>query len=160
MDDMLARTLLVAMVAVSSMMGGDDAKTKLTPAEQRVLDQTNEARKAEGLGPLTVNATLLEVARKHSEAMAKQRKAEHTIDGVGPEQRIKNAGYKYQTMAENIHWSRGSIEPADLAMKFWLNSKAHRTNLLNKELMEIGIGVATNDAGEAYFTQVFARPRK
>jgi len=47
-----------------------------------------------------------------------------------------------------------------LTLKDWLNSKVHRKNLLGKDYTEVGIGVATNDLGETYFTQDFGRPQK
>jgi uncharacterized protein YkwD len=154
--------ILIVLAAVTATAGGGDAgKVKLTPQEQAVLDQTNEQRKKEGLKPLVVNATLVEVARKHAQAMAKLRKMEHVIDGIGPDERFKKAGYKFATYGENIHWSKGlDDKAADLAMKDWLASKVHRGNLLSKDFTEVGIGVATNDAGETYFTQDFGRPLK
>jgi uncharacterized protein YkwD len=160
---MLTRLLVLATLGtlMAAGGGGDTSKVKLTPEEQSILDQTNEARKKEGLKPLVVNATLVELARKHSQAMAKLRKGEHVIDGVGPDERFKKAGYKYATYGENLHWSKGlEAKAADLAMKDWLNSKVHRGNLLSKEFTEVGIGVATNDAGETYFAQDFGRPLK
>jgi uncharacterized protein YkwD len=160
---MLSRVLLLLALGCLAVPanGGDADKVKLTAPEQRILDQTNEARKKEGLNPLKASAVLTDVARKHAQALAKLRKLEHEIDGVGPEQRLTKAGYKYLAYGENIHGSKGSdAEAADIAMKDWLNSKVHRKNLLSKDYTEVGIGVATNDAGETYFTQDFGRPQK
>jgi uncharacterized protein YkwD len=154
--------LAVAAIAVAPREGeGDGDKVKLTPQEQTILDKTNEARKKEGLAPLKLSPTLVEIARQQAKTMAKVRKLEHDIDGAGPEQRFKKAGYKFFFYAENIHVSKGlEAKAADRAMKDWLESKVHRSNLLNKEFTEIGIGMATNDAGETYFSQDFGRPLK
>ena len=157
----LVLTVLGSIAAAACEGEGDAGKVKLSPQEQTILDKTNEARKKEGLTPLKLNPTLVEIARKQAQAMAKARKLEHDIDGAGPEQRFKKAGYKFFTYAENIHVSKGlNAKAADRAMKDWLDSKVHHDNLLNKEFAEIGIGMATNDAGETYFAQDFGRPQQ
>jgi uncharacterized protein YkwD len=159
----MARFSIVLVVALAPAVygGGEQGKVTLTKEEQRLVDLTNEARKKEGLSTLKVNPVLVGVARKHAEAMAKARKLEHVLDGVGPPDRIKEAGYKFLAYGENIQFSkRKGGEAADFAMKQWLESKPHRENLFNEKFTEIGIGMARNDAGETYFTQVLATPRK
>ena len=42
-------------------------------------------------------------------------------------------------------------------VKGWMKSEGHRANILHKEYREIGLGVAEDDNGERYFTQVFGR---
>ena len=159
---MLLRLSIILVAAAALAAGsGDTDKAKLSEEEQRVLDLTNEARKKEGLQPLKVNAVLTKTARAHSENMAKQRKLDHKLDDMNPAQRVEKAGYKFFGVGENIYMSkRINAEAPDLAMKTWLDSKPHRENILQKEFTEIGIGVATNDSGEIYFTQVFGKPRK
>ena len=160
----MMRAVLLLALGATAMGGGGEGegdKVKLAPEEQTILDKTNEARKKEGLAPLKLNPTLVEIARQQAKTMAKVRKLEHDIDGAGPEQRFKKAGYKFFFYAENIHVSKGlEAKAADRAMKDWLESKVHRSNLLNKEFTEVGIGMATNDAGETYFSQDFGRPVK
>ena len=36
-----------------------------------------------------------------------------------------------------------------------MHSPGHRKNILNRELVESGIGVAMSESGRIYFTQVF-----
>jgi uncharacterized protein YkwD len=154
----LALTLVLALLG--GVPAGEQDKGKLTKEEQRLVDETNAARKKEGLEPLTVNLVLVETARKHSQAMAAKRKLDHVLDGVGPEERIKASGYKFLAWAENIQFStRKGEEAADLAVQQWLKSQVHRDNMLGKEFTETGVGAATNSAGETYFTQVFGKPR-
>jgi uncharacterized protein YkwD len=45
-------------------------------------------------------------------------------------------------------------------MKGWMSSKGHRENILKDMFTEIGFGIAQDDKGVYYFTQVFAKPRK
>ena len=40
-----------------------------------------------------------------------------------------------------------------------MGSQQHRENILKREFREIGIGVARNEDGEIYYTQVFGTPR-
>jgi uncharacterized protein YkwD len=90
--------------------------------------------------------------------MLKQGKMEHVLDGKAPAQRVEATGYDYKRVGENIAWSDTSL-PAEKIMKGWMDSEPHRKNILNPDFTEIGIGVARNDQGETYYTQVFATPR-
>jgi uncharacterized protein YkwD len=40
-----------------------------------------------------------------------------------------------------------------------MKSKIHRDNILNAKYDEIGIGLATDDKGDTYYAQVFAKQR-
>jgi uncharacterized protein YkwD len=160
---MLSRVLVVVLLGGFTLAArvGDSDKGKLTPEEQRILDVTNEARKKEGLPPLSVDPLLVEAARKHSQMMAKMGQLEHEFDGVSLDQRLKKVGYKFQACGENIQFStKTGAEAADFAMNNWLGSKGHRGNILSKEYTEVGIGAITNDKGVIYFTQDFASPQK
>jgi uncharacterized protein YkwD len=151
---------LVALGAGLSWCAAQDKKdeTKLSKVEQRILDLTNEARAKEKLEPLKVNATLLKVARAHSANMARQHKMEHVLDDTNPAQRAEKAGYDYRSVGENI---ASGTKGASLAAIFkgWMDSKLHRENILNPKYQEIGIGLATDDKGETYYTQVFGTQR-
>lgn len=138
-----------------------DTKTdeiKLSKEEQRILDLTNEVRAKEKLPPLKVNATLLEVARAHSANMAKQQMMEHTLDGKGPPQRVTKAGYDYLSVGENIAFGEKGAS-VEAIFKGWMESKVHHDNLISPKFEEIGIGLAADDKGEVYYTQVFGKRR-
>jgi uncharacterized protein YkwD len=70
------------------------------------------------------------------------------------------AGYDYGRVTENIATCDMPGAPLSAIMKDWMKSKHHRANLLDDRVSEIGLGIAHNDKGEFYYTQVFARPRK
>jgi uncharacterized protein YkwD len=153
---LLAAVLFGAGLAYAADTKDDDAK--LSKDEQRILDLTNEARAKEKLPPLKVNATLLKVARAHSANMARQGKMEHVLDGKKPSERIDKAGYDYRSCGENI----GAAEKGatlDALFKGWMDSKVHRENILSPKFDEIGIGIATDDKGETYYTQDFGKRR-
>jgi uncharacterized protein YkwD len=136
----------------------DPKKVELSEVEQAILDATNKEREKEDLPALKPNKVLCEVARAHSANMAKQGEMKHELDGKNPADRVKAAGYIYAHMAENIAVSDG--EKPEGILKAWMDSKEHKENILNKKYTEIGIGLAKNDKGDTYYTQVFGTPKK
>ncbi len=146
--------LVAALVAADSKER--DANAPLTADEQKIVELTNKAREEKMLPPLTVNPTLTAAARAHSANMAKQGQMSHVLDGKNPAQRVKAAGYRYSRTGENIAMG----ENVSLARIFqgWMDSKGHRENILKPEYREIGVGIARNDKGEIYYTQVFGTP--
>src|SRR5262245_60393551 len=155
--------LMVVFVTARVLCAQDKAKdapaekVELSAAEKTVLDLTNEERAKEKLPPLKPNPILIRVARAHSRNMAKQEKMEHELDGKKPHERTKEAGYKGGFIGENI--AAGEEFPPKEVVKVWMGSKGHRENILNSTYTEIGIGIARNDKGEVYYTQVFGKPR-
>jgi uncharacterized protein YkwD len=156
--------LLAALAAALPLAAADDpkkdepAKLKLSDDEKALLDLTNAERAKEKLPPLEPNPLLFEAARGHSANMLKKGEMKHELDGKSPKDRIDKVGYDWRVFGENIAW--GENTPLPEVMKGWMDSKVHRENILNRDFTEVGIGIATNDKGEAYYTQVFAKPRK
>ncbi len=130
-------------------------ESELSKFPQDVIRFTNEARKKNKLPPLKGNKLLMKAAQEHSVNMAKQQKLSHKLDGKGPDNRILKAGYKYLVVGENI--SKGTYT-AKQVVDGWLESKFHRSNILEKDFTEIGIGRAKSKDGNYYYTQVFATP--
>ena len=127
-------------------------KSKLSAIEQEILDQVNAERKKEDLPPLKLNPLLTEAARAHSANMAKQGKMDHVLDGKNPLDRVRAAGYRPRGVGENI--GEGAPSAAKM-MAWWMKSKPHRGNILNKKFKEIGVGVVRDERGRPYYTQVF-----
>jgi uncharacterized protein YkwD len=138
--------------------GQDPPGLTLSEDEQQVLDLTNQARQKEKLPPLRPNAQLFAAARGHSVNMARQGKMEHVLDGKKPGDRVKEAGYRYSWVGENMASTDGA--PVAEIFKGWMESKAHREHILSDRFDDIGIGIARNDKGDVYYTQVFASPKK
>ena len=42
-------------------------------------------------------------------------------------------------------------------MNSWMNSSGHRANILNSTYNQIGVGVAKENDGNTYWTQMFIR---
>jgi uncharacterized protein YkwD len=148
-------------VCVARAGGGEKkGKLKLSPLEAKVLELTNMEREKEKLKPLKLSPLLTKVARAHSANMAKQQKMDHKLDGKGPQDRLKEAGYRFLGWAENIYLGMESRKVAEQSVQWWMKSKFHRENILDPNLREIGIGVVRGEEGRVYFTQVFGNPRR
>lgn len=128
---------------------------KLSKDEQEIIDLTNAERKKAGLPALAVSPALMAAARAHAENMAKQEKSAHVLDGKGPPERAKDAGYKSGYVGENIAWNQQNPKQA---VGDWMNSPGHRMNILKKEYEEIGVAVAKTKKGEPHWVQVFGKP--
>ena len=128
-----------------------------------MIARTNSYRVANGCPALTVNAILMGAAQGHSQEMALRDYVGHnSADGTSPWDRLKAAGYTYQLVAENIAWGATSPEQVVDAWFFETSpNDAHRKNILNCALEEIGVGYYSlaNDYGKVtahtYWTQDF-----
>lgn len=143
------------------MAGGKQDPARPTADEQTVIDRMNEERKGEKLKALKINPKLTELARAHSENMAKQRKLDHVLDKKGLFERIKDAKFAVLGAGENIFYSPGKRqEVVESVVPSWMKSPPHRGNILHKKLTEVGVGMAVDDRGWYYFTAVFALPAR
>jgi uncharacterized protein YkwD len=152
--------ILVVSVVVVAQAQGPEKKApafKLSADEQKLLELTNAERKKENLPPYKAHPLLFKAARDHSKNMAKQEKLEHDLDGKTPFNRLDDVKYNYLRGGENIARSAGEPTMAEI-LAIWMESEGHRANILKEGYTEIGIGIAKNDKGELYFTQVFAAP--
>jgi uncharacterized protein YkwD len=132
-------------------------KKELSELEEQVLELINAERKQAGVAALTPQALLMKAARDHSANMASQQMLAHELDGKGPNERVRDLGYKSLGAAENC--AAGQRTPAQV-MHSWMNSQGHRGNILGKDTTEIGIGMALSAGGTPYWTLVFATPTR
>lgn len=131
--------------------------------EGRVIALTNDARAKNGLQPLQGEARLTDAARYFAGYIAGAGRLDHDADGTTPPDRVKQRGYAYCIVAENLgmEYSSGGFMPDRLSRNFvdgWMESPTHRGNILEPDVTQIGVGVSRNKAGEYYAVQVFARP--
>jgi uncharacterized protein YkwD len=143
-------------ISPSAAQHKDQAAFRLSPEEQELLNLTNQERKNQKLPPLRPDPILFKVARGHSANMARQEKMAHELDNKKPRDRVKEAGYRYYFMGENVAY--GEVDLPEI-MKGWMDSKKHRDNILNRTFTEIGLGLGRTDKGVVYYTQVFATPK-
>jgi uncharacterized protein (TIGR03000 family) len=131
-----------------------DLNLDLNADEKMILSLINKEREKASLQPLTTDPKLNRAARTHSLNMAKQKKMSHELDGKGPADRLKDGGYPFRTFGENC--AMGALTPPS-ALQMWMNSEAHKANILTSEFTETGIGIAGAQKLK-YYTQVFAVP--
>jgi uncharacterized protein YkwD len=130
----------------------------LREAELALLSKVNSLREDRGLSRLVEVAELSAVARMHSEDMAGREYLDHVNpDGMGPAERVNLAGIDFDKLAENVASNRGHRDPMAHVVEQWLGSPGHRESLLDASFDRTGVGVALDDDGVFYFTQLYMR---
>jgi alpha-tubulin suppressor-like RCC1 family protein/uncharacterized protein YkwD len=146
------------------------AATSPVDAEAAVLCLINEARAANGVGPLTLNAKLRAVAREHAVAAdtikwwpasgdAGHIPHVNPVTGKDEQVRIKDSGYcpSNPDVPKNENCFTGyftGTPPSDnfttpaAAVEWWLNSDGHRRTLLDPQYTETGVGVVHGTASQ------------
>ncbi len=106
-----------------------------------VIKYTNIARSLNGgLSALAENKKLnLNAKMKLDDMFAKQYFEHVSSSGVGPSGLAKAVGYAYITIGENL--ALGNYRSDAKLVDAWMNSPAHRVNILNIHYQEIGVAV-------------------
>lgn len=154
---MNARAVGIAMLVLSAWGTGGvwamqpEGSSELTA----LLEAHNRERAAAGLPPLSANPKLEAAAKAHAQDMAEHDKLTHDgSDGSTAAQRIERQGYRFQGVGENIGEGYESI--ADV-MKGWMNSPAHKANILGN-FTEMGGARVESEDGKPYWCVDFGRP--
>jgi len=140
---------------------------RITRLEAELIDLVNGERVAMGLGQLTFDPRMAEIARAHSAEMRDL----HYFSHQSPTARLENPMDRYclgmgstpHIVAENIYWARGGhsfLNDVDLhqAHEDLMHSPGHRANILDPDINRIGIGIVSDGSGAIWITQLFARP--
>lgn len=145
-------------LATTANTGSIGVSNDLSVEENEVIRLTNEQRAAAGCGPLAVSFKLMTAARDHTRDMAQHNQMSHTgSDGSTVVVRYERVGYLWRMAAENV--AAGYPSPADV-VDGWMHSSGHRSNILNCNITEIGVGYALTPSGDAaYWTQNFGTPQ-
>ena len=126
-----------------------------------MVNLINQERQNQGISPLTSQSPLAVAARNHSQDMACNDFFSHTgSDGSTPASRAAAQGYSFTTIGENIYAGSGPYNSPEQAFNAWMNSPGHRTNMLNPEFSEIGVGHGFDALSPygGYFTAMFGKP--
>lgn len=121
-------------------------------AEEAMLDSVNKHRRENGLGELTMDTQLRELARDYSKDMLQRGYFSHyNLEGQSPFDRMDAYGITYGYAGENL-----ALAPStDLAMQGLMNSPGHRANILNANFTKVGIGVMDGGVYGKMYTQEF-----
>ncbi|MEG4217619.1 CAP domain-containing protein [Microcoleus sp. Pol14C6] len=136
-------------------MNTNVASSAITDLEKAVNQQINQYRASKKLPPLSIDPRITQIARIHSEDMAKG-KVSFSHDGF--EARAKAITIPYKSVAENLAYNFGYRDPVRNAVEGWIKSDGHRKNM-EGQFNVTGIGIAKNAKGEYYFTQLFVLSR-
>ncbi|GAA0220571.1 hypothetical protein GCM10010492_18280 [Saccharothrix mutabilis subsp. mutabilis] len=151
---MVAVAAAAVLGAVTAQQSDAQPANRVSAAD-RVVELVNAERAAAGCGAVKVDARAQSAAQAHADDMAARGYYDHVSpDGRDVGDRLDAAGYPWRRVAENIH--RGPASPEE-AMRDWLHSPAHRANIVNCELVDLGVGVNSGGTGP-YWVQVFATP--
>ena len=105
-------------------------------APEQLIGLTNKERQTAGLSLLNTNELLAQAARLKAEAILETNTFGHTIDDKKFSAWIREAGYDYSYVGENLAidflTSEGILEA-------WNNSPLHKKNLLNPYYQEVGV---------------------
>ncbi len=127
--------------------------------EQQILDLINGERRTRGLSPLLWDSQLAQMARQHSENMARAGFSGHVDqNGLGTQARAGAFGIRYDVLAENISANRDATDPIAFAIQYWLSHDIHRDNILSTELTHTGLGIVKAADGLVLITQVLITP--
>ena len=126
------------------------SSSSVSAYESEVVRLVNVERAKNGLGALTLNAKLSDVARAKSQDMRDKGYFSHTSPTYGsPFDMMTSFGISYRTAGENIAMGYSSPQAV---VTGWMNSPGHRANILNSSFTQIGVGYV---ASGNYWTQMF-----
>jgi uncharacterized protein YkwD len=132
----------------------------LADFQNELLQRVNAARAAgancgthgafAATGALQWNTLLVNAATGHSQDMSAQNYFSHTsLDGRTYDQRVTNAGYTWMRVAENIAAGYPSVQAV---VDGWLASDGHCANLMDPNLMHVGVACVPGTATSTYAT--------
>lgn len=117
-----------------------DVKTTKAFAANEIISQTNEQRAIVSAKPLVADNKLMTAAQTKAENMASLHYFSHNApDGTPPWKFITDTGYEYLDAGENLAITN---QDTTSIITGWMNSPAHRDNVLNKNFTSTGIGMA------------------
>lgn len=125
-----------------------------------IIYYTNEERKKKGLQPLVKNTQLGKSASLKTDDMFAGQYFEHiSPKGESAADLVKSVNYKFQIVGENL--ALGIFDTDKALVQAWMNSPAHRDNILNPKYTEMGAAVGISEyKGQKQWMAVqhFAKP--
>ena len=142
--------LLTALVGLAFI----SAPNATTPSSQELeaFEATNTYRASKKRTELVFDTVLCQIARDHSQKMA-DGKVPFGHDGFKKRSQLIRLTLKSNAQAENVFMSEENASGQE-AVDSWIDSKEHRSNMLNKVYTRVGIGYAEGKEG-TFYTQIF-----
>jgi hypothetical protein len=137
----LSLALLAPVVLAQAQSAREVTRQAIQPESWQIVVLANQARAAQGAGPLQWDPALGEAARQHCLRMAAEGPISHRYGGE-PDltERAGTAGAHFSLIEENV-----AIGPTPTAIHDeWMHSPGHRTNLLNPQVDRVGVAVVAS----------------
>ncbi|MFH1515063.1 MAG: CAP domain-containing protein, partial [bacterium] len=144
----------ISILIFISLIGCKSGTTTTNPDPQlEMVDLINQERSAHGLPAVAHNLNLSNVAQLHSDDMVARNFLNHVNpDGDDFFARVTNAGIAYSGLGENISAGFYSMSTAHSS---FMNSQAHRDNILRANINNVGVGISqgtsANDYGKSLY---------
>jgi len=141
------------------MLAAATKPADLPAMEKRVFDAVDNQRGHIGAANLIWSDELAAAARAQSVNMMERDFFAH-VDPVRGDlaARLNGAGIKWVRCGENLLTEMGYIEPVWTAIVEWMHSPGHKQTLLDPGYTHSGVGIARNDEGRYWITQIFIVP--
>lgn len=126
--------------------------------EENIIKLTNNERTKVGLNIVTANQLLAKAAYEKGQAIIEHQSFKHDLDNKRFSAWIKDAGYDYAYVGENLAIDFVTSEGV---IRAWLKSPSHKKNLLNSNFKEIGVAIIENKfqgANTILIVQIFGEP--
>jgi uncharacterized protein YkwD len=111
------------------------------------VSDTNSARASHGLSSYSVASDLTSIAQQHAAWMARNGSLSHNSS-------LGSDVCCWRSIGENV--GEGSSESQ--VQNAFMNSSAHRANILSSAFTQIGVGTATDSHGTLWVDEVFRQP--
>ena len=148
---------LCAAVALLCISPAQTVQAAITGNSLVVLANTDRARA--GVGLLSSDPLLARAAQAKADDMAAQGYFSHVEpDGAPPWHWFSAAGYYYTSAGENLAINFNNAQSLESA---WMQSPAHRANLLRDKYTRVGIGISRGtyqDKPATFVVEFFANP--
>ena len=151
---MLASAALIAVApatasaADANCANADDTDATATTAQlaASTLCLINAERQAAGRTPLSTNATLEQTASAYANRINATQRFDHVdVDGHHVADRVTAAGGSlaaWDEIGENLGWGSMSSASPRALVRGWMDSPAHRDNILHSSFDRLGVGIA------------------
>ena len=129
-----------------------DAKLDVAAAQSLISGY----RANNGLGPVTIDPELMQLASQQARAMAAHDKLDHSI--LHPfQQRIQQSSFDAAVAVENI---AAGYDTLSEAFSGWRASPPHRANMLNPAVTRMGIAAVYAPASryKVFWSMILAKP--
>jgi len=140
---LMSSKLKLSALFVAILLATGFTNSKALLSQSKILEFVNQDRLSDGLPALALNPTLnLAALAKAQDMIANHYFAHTSPEGVAPWYWIRSLGYNYAYAGENL---AVGYSDANALVASWMNSPAHRANILSPNYQEMGLAVIKSE---------------